>query len=1069
MRDKVIHQRPDTSAESLTDADAPTPVVSDERRHGERRRPRPSTQEGENLFRGLLRFSSDWYWEQDENFRFTANLRDFSERPGVRARGYVGKTRWEVATFGVTEERWAAHKALLSAHQPFYEFEYLRPSSDGIFRWVSISGEPVFDAQGRFRGYRGVGKDITERKQAQQRQAIEYAVAHILSNAVGMADAIPGIIQAVCETMGWDYGGRWQYAENDRSYSCAERWFRESLRDSEFITWLEGKRLMPDRSGLVRRVLATGEPHWVLDIADEPELKCGPAALRSGLNGAFAFPIATGGRTLGAMEFFARRIWQPDLALTDTARSVGRQIGQFLERKQAEERYRELVELSPNAILVHCDDRIVFANSATARLLGAAHPGLLNGRSVYDFVHPDHREFARSKVALIIEQRRALPSSEMKSVGMDGVVRDMEVSSSYFVFEGRPAVQAIARDISERKAAEQKILRLSKLYAALSQTNQAITRLTDPRALFEQVCRIAVEHCEFGLVAIVMIDPQTRWVHAVAAAGPQSDYVHRVRLSVAPDLPEGRGLVGTALRSGQYVICNDVMQDERTLPFREALGATNLNAVAIIPLSRNATVVGGLILCAFEVGYFDTQLIELLVEMASNISFALDTMEKETQRREAEERFAQLAQYDVLTGLPNRNLFRDRLLQAMARARRSGGLVGLMFFDLDRFKQINDTLGHGTGDRVLQEVAARLKEHLREIDTIARLGGDEFTLIVEGAADSARLAMVAQKVHETMAAPIRINGREIFVSTSIGITVYPRDATEVDDLVRNADLAMYRAKREGRNAYLFHTPEMSVRAADRLYIEEGLHRALEQKELVLHYQPTVEAKTGRIVGMEALLRWNSPGGLVGPLELIPVAEETGLIVDIGHWVLECACTHAAQWHRQELGPLLLRINVSARQFMERDLFQSIANALSRSGLPASLLGLEITESMLVDRTSAVSEVLAKLVQLGVRLAIDDFGTGYSSLTYLKRFPLHDIKIDQSFVREITSNPDDAAIVRAIVAMARSLDISVTAEGVETQAQLELLRNLGCDAYQGYLFSRPLPHDAFEQLVSSQQR
>ena len=1069
MHVKVIQPKTDTGAQTLADTAAPAPLAGDERRNGERRRPRSSEPEGDNLFRGLLRFSSDWYWEQDENFRFTANLRGFVEHPGVRARSYVGKTRWEVATFGVTEEQWAAHKALLSAHQPFYEFEYLRPSSDDVCRWVSVSGEPVFDVHGRFRGYRGVGKDITERKQAQQRQAIEYAVAHILSNATGMGDAIPEVIRAVCETMGWDYGGRWEYAENDGYYSCAELWFRPWLSDSEFIGWHSGKRVLPNQRGLVRRVLATGEPHWVLDIAAEPEMKCGPAALRSGLSSAFAFPIATGSRTLGAMEFFARRIWQPDLALTDTARSVGRQIGQFMERKQAEERYRELVELSPNAILVHCEGRIVFANSATASLLGVTQPAELYGRSVYDFVHPDQREFARSRVALILEQRRALGTSEMKSVGLDGSVRDMEVSSSYFVFEGRPAVQAIARDISERKAADQKILRLSKLYAALSQTNQAITRLIDPQALFEEVCRIAVEHGEFGLVAIVMIDPQTRWVRSLAEAGPQRDYVHRVRLSIDPDLPEGRGLVGTALRSGQHVICNDVMQDERTLPFREALGATKLNAVAIIPLSRNGSVFGGLILSAAEAGYFDAQLIELLVEMASNISFALDAIDKETQRREAEERFAQLAQYDVLTGLPNRNLFRDRLLQAMARARRSGALVGLMFFDLDRFKQINDTLGHGTGDRVLQEVAARLKEHLREVDTISRLGGDEFTLIVEGATDSARLAMVAQKVHETLAAPIRIDGREIFVSTSIGITVYPRDATDVDDLVRNADLAMYRAKREGRNAYLFHTPEMSVHAAERLYIEEGLHRALEQKELVLHYQPTVEAKTGRILGMEALLRWNSPGGLVGPRELIPVAEETGLIVDIGHWVLECACTQAAQWQRQGLGPLLLRINVSARQFMERDLFQSIATALSRSRLPASSLGLEITESMLVDQTSGVSEVLAKLVQLGVRLAIDDFGTGYSSLTYLKRFPLHDIKIDQSFVREITSNPDDAAIVRAIVAMARSLDIGVTAEGVETQAQLELLQNLGCDAYQGYLFSVPLPPDAFEQLVCAQRR
>ena len=387
MHHKVVQQKTDTESQSLTDTAARMSGIGDERRNDERRRPRPGAQEGENLLRSLLRFSSDWYWEQDENFRFTANLDDFVEFPSTRAQGYVGKTRWELPTFGVTEEQWAAHRALLSAHRPFYEFEYLRPSSDGVFRWVSISGEPVFDAQDRFRGYRGVGKDITERKQAQQRQAIEYAVAHILSEAAGVSDAIPEIIRAVCETMGWDYGGRWQYVENDGYYSFAERWFRESLRDSEFVAWQPRTRVLAEHRGLVPRVLATSEPHWILDIAAEPEMKRGAAALSSGLGGAFAFPIVSGGRTLGAMEFFARRIWQPDLALTNTARSVGRQIGQFMERKRAEEHYRELVELSPNAILVHCEGRIVFANSATARLLGAMHPAELNGRSVYDFVH----------------------------------------------------------------------------------------------------------------------------------------------------------------------------------------------------------------------------------------------------------------------------------------------------------------------------------------------------------------------------------------------------------------------------------------------------------------------------------------------------------------------------------------------------------------------------------------------------------------------------------------------------------------------------------------------------------
>jgi diguanylate cyclase (GGDEF)-like protein/PAS domain S-box-containing protein len=767
------------------------------------------------------------------------------------------------------------------------------------------------------------------------------------------------------------------------------------------------------------------------------------------------------------MEFFAQRVWPPDLALTGTARSVGRQIAQFMVRKQAEERYRELVELSPSAILVHCDGRIVFANTATSRLLGAANPADVLGRSVYDFVHPDHRDFARERVARIVKHRLTLGAMEMKYLRMNGSAGHMEVSSSYFLYEGQPAVQAIARDVSERKVAEQKIIRLSNLYAALSQTNRAITRLADPQSLFDQVCRIAAQYGNFELAAILMTDPQSKWVRPAAAAGVSRDYIETVRMSVDPDIPEGTGLTGTALRSGEPVVCNDVSLDPRTLAWRGALLGTGLRSSANIPLRRRGEVVGALLLCASVTDFFDEQLMNLLVEMGSNISFALDAMDKEAQRREVEERLAQLAQYDVLTGLPNRSLFLDRLHQAMARARRSGAMIGLMFFDLDRFKQINDTLGHSTGDKVLQIVATRLKEQLREVDTISRLGGDEFTLIVEGVPSSARLVTVAHKVREAVAAPMHIDGREIFVSTSIGITVFPRDGTEVDELLKNADIAMYRVKQEGRNGHQFYREDMSVSTSDRMYVEAGLRQALGREELQLHYQPSVCVRSGRILGMEALLRWNGPGGTTGPAAFIPVAEETGLIVDIGRWVLEAACAQAAAWQRQGLGPLLLTVNVSARQFLHRDLFDVVAYALDRSRLPPSQLGLEITESMLMQQAAEVTDALTRLDGLGVRLAIDDFGTGYSSLTYLKRFPVRGIKIDQSFIGNIPADPDDVAIVRAIVAMARSLEISVTAEGVETREQLELLQELECDTYQGYLFSRPVPAEAFEELVRGQ--
>jgi diguanylate cyclase (GGDEF)-like protein/PAS domain S-box-containing protein len=1022
----------------------------------------------DDRFRSLLRFSSDWYWEQDEHFRFTANLRGFPERPGIRPESYVGKTRWEMPCFGVTEQQWAAHKAQLQAHQPFFDFEYLRPSRDGVYRWVSVSGEPAFDANGVFRGYRGIGKDVTERKQARQRRAIEHAVARILSESDALAEAMPRIIEAICETMGWDYGARWDYNERDQAYECAERWFRERLRGSALAVWASGKRFQPGERALVRRVLATGEPCWVLDLAADSQVLFAREALEAGLTGAFAFPIMRGGRVLGAVELFAPRIWPPDQALSESAMAIGRQIAQFIVRKQAEARYREVVERSPSAILVHFEGLIVFANRAAAKLLGAPEAAQLVGLSVFDLLHPEYRALARERVGRILEAGLVLGRMEMKAVRLDGSVVDIEVSSGYFVHEGRPAVLAIANDISQRKAAEQKILRLSNLYAALSQTNRAIMRLADPQALFEEVCGIAARLGGFSLAAVAMVDPASGWVRAVAAAGSQIDYIRNWRASIDPAVPEGRGLTGTALRMGETVVCNDVQHDERTRPWRAMIESHGLRAVANVPLRRSGAVVGALVLCAAERDFFDQQLIGLLVEMASNISFALDAMDREAQRRQAEERLAELAQYDVLTTLPNRSLFLDRLQQAMVRARRSGTMAGLMFFDLDRFKQINDTLGHAIGDRVLQVVAARLREHLREADTIARLGGDEFTLIVEGATDAASLGTVAAKVCEVLAAPMHIDGVEIFVSASVGITVYPRDATEVDELLKNADIAMYRAKQEGRNGYQFYQPEMSASASDRLYIEAGLRQALARDAFELYYQPVIEVRTGRVVGMEALLRWHADGGMVSPASFIPVAEETGLIVEIGRWVLDAACAQAAQWQREGFGPLLLTVNVSGRQFLHRDLFDVVAGALTRSGLPPAQLGLEITESMLVHQAKEVMDTLARLDELGVGLAIDDFGTGYSSLTYLKRFPVDAIKVDQSFVRDVITDPDDAAIVRAIVAMARSLGIGVTAEGVETLAQLELLQELGCDLCQGYLFSRPVPAPAFIEVLRAQR-
>jgi len=693
----------------------------------------PSVDDAEGSFRSLLKLSTDWYWQQDEHLRFTDNI-GFSDKSDLRPGDYVGRTRWELTAFGVSDAEWSTHRALLDAHKPFYDFEYLHPSRDGKLRWVSVSGEPVFDGDGLFRGYRGIGKDVTDRKQTQQRQAIQYAVVRQLSDAVSVEQVMPEILRAICRIMNWDYGARWAHREQEQIFECAEMWCRPHLEGSSFIALSRSERFVPRPVGFLRRVLETHETFWILDMAAHADVLRGSAALQAGLNAAFAFPIMVGGRLLGAVEFFAQHIWQPDLAITETAKWVGRQIGQFMVRKQAEDSYRELVDLSPDAILIFFDHRIVFANSAASRLLAAEEPIGLLGKHIFEIAHPQYREMAARHLEEQLHAQVAVPRVEMTYLRLDGTAVHVEVSSRYFAFEGKPAVQALVRDVSERKAAERKIVRLGNLYAALSQTNKAITRLSEPQRLFDEVCRIVVEYGPIDIAGILLSDPHTQVVRPVATAGRARDYLSNVRLTTDPAMAEGRGLVGTALRTGQHLVCNDLTLDPRTLPWRAEMRKFNLRSAANFPLRRDGAVVGVLMLASAEVDFFDQELVELLVEMSANISFALDSMERETQRRQAEARLTFLAQFDVLTGLPNRAVFRDRLSQAVARARRNGTLVAIMFLDLDGFKQINDTLGHGTGNRVLQIVAGRLKDQLREVDTISRLGGDEFTLIAEAPA-----------------------------------------------------------------------------------------------------------------------------------------------------------------------------------------------------------------------------------------------------------------------------------------------------------------------------------------------
>lgn len=436
-----------------------------------------------------------------------------------------------------------------------------------------------------------------------------------------------------------------------------------------------------------------------------------------------------------------------------------------------------------------------------------------------------------------------------------------------------------------------------------------------------------------------------------------------------------------------------------------------------------------------------------------------------SERKEYAARIEYLADHDALTGLANRNLLTDRLHQAMAQARRNGQQLALLFLDLDRFKGVNDSFGHQLGDVLLLEVAERLCRVVREGDTVARQGGDEFILLLTGVNRADDAVAAAGKIFDAFAAPFQVEGRELFVNASIGITLFPDDGEDMPTLLRNADTAMYRAKEEHGNAFRFYSREMSDRALERAELESALRRALERKEFELFYQPKVDMHSRRIVGAEALIRWNHPRlGLVSPTRFIPMAEEIGLIMQIGDWVLRTACAQNKAWQDAGLAPISVAVNLSARQFAQETLVHSVARVLDELQLAPRHLELELTESIVMNSAEQYVSKLRQLQDLGVQLAIDDFGTGYSSLSYLKRFPLHHLKIDQSFVRDIPADDDDAAITSSVISLGHNLDLKVIAEGVETEEQVAFLRDHDCDEMQGYYFSRPLPAREFASLL-----
>ncbi|MEJ2590293.1 MAG: EAL domain-containing protein [Candidatus Thiodiazotropha sp.] len=674
-----------------------------------------------------------------------------------------------------------------------------------------------------------------------------------------------------------------------------------------------------------------------------------------------------------------------------------------LALRRSENRYRQLVDDSPIPILLLQQNRIVFLNEAAKHTLAVGDDSVLLNQPASSLFLQASEELLKAKLHAL--ENHGNQPFEATFQRADGRLIQVEVFASRVEHEGTPATQLVFTDISQRKESEAKL---------------------------QQAVQI-IEHTMEGVV----ITNGEGFITSVNPAFCEiTGYSETETLNQRPEM---------------------LKSDRHTSEFFDELWATVKETGSWRGEIWNQRKNGAI--------YPAWMTVSCVRDEAGEVLHYVVVFSDITSIKQSQSQLEHLAHHDSLTNLPNRLLFEDRLQHAISQSKRQGRQLAVLFLDLDRFKNINDTLGHAMGDELLKEVARRLEGLLRDGDTAARLGGDEFTVLVESLDDPSQAAVVAAKIQENFKTPYKIAGRELHVTTSIGISIYPEDGLTVADLTKNADAAMYQAKEQGRNNYRYYTSELTRTAFERLLLETELRSALNKEQLLLYYQPQISLKNGEMTGAEAVLRWHHPRlGIIPPARFIPLAEETGLIHEIGHWVLKEACEQTRYLHRQGLFQGHMAINLSVRQIMQTDLILRFEQIIADSDCPPELLQLEVTEGIFMGQMQTSVPVLDVFKKLGVTIAIDDFGTGYSSLSYLKQLPIDKLKIDRSFIRDLPQDSDAIAITQAIIALGKNLGLHIIAEGVETLAQQTLLQKMGCEEGQGYLYSPPVPSNAFEEML-----
>jgi diguanylate cyclase (GGDEF)-like protein/PAS domain S-box-containing protein len=774
--------------------------------------------------------------------------------------------------------------------------------------------------------------------------------------------------------------------------------------------------------------------------------------------------LAEGNYQSRASHHSADEIGQLATSFNYSAQRIGSLIADIeLDRqnlKQAESMFRGFAENSVVGVYIVQDQRFRFVNSKMAEMFAYEQGEMIASVGVFDLVAESDRAQVEENMQKRLRGELLEVNYERRARRKDGSMFDVEVFGSTMQLDGAAATIGIMLDISERK-------QLDLSLRALSACNRALVRATDESVLLTEICRIVREVCGYPFVWVGYAEHDaSKKVRPAALAEAEPGALMSMINHVSwGDAETARGPTGSAIRKGQVIVLKDLQTNALIAPWREFMVRHAIVSAMALPLKAGNKILGALTVYAQQADTFGPDEVRVAQELADNLAYGINALRAEASRRQYARELEHQAHHDGLTGLPNRLMLQDRLCQAIAFAARYTRPVWVVFLDLDHFKFVNDSLGHKAGDTLLNTIAARLQFAMRESDTVARLGGDEFVLVLPERKDEHLAASIVQRIKDTVAQPLTIEGQEFILGCSIGVAVYPNDGADPETLIKHADIAMYRAKETGRNNFQFFTPSMNERLIERIRIEGDLRNAIEREEFVLHYQPQVDTRSGRIIGMEALIRWQHPAlGMVAPLRFIGLAEETGLIIPIGAWVLRCACAQNKAWQQAGLGHLRIAVNLSARQFAQPDLVQSIAAVLEETGLAPQYLEIELTESLVMTDVEHAIGILHDLKTLGVRLSLDDFGTGYSSLSYLKRLPIDALKIDQSFVRDITHATNDAAIVVSIISLAHNLQLDVIAEGVETPAQLAYLKQHGCNEMQGYYFSKPVPADAFGQIL-----